>query len=52
MKQPDPLMHQRVSFVKSFVRCVGFGVLAFGHVAFGATLLIVAELISVVEELV
>ena len=52
MNQPDPKLHQRISFVKSAVRIVAGVSLMFGSIVSAGVLLIVAELIGVLEELV
>lgn len=48
---PDPVWHQRVSFVKSGLRFAGYAALALGSLAPAATLLIFAELLGVAEEI-
>ena len=48
---PDQLWHQKLSFIKSGVRVGGFIWLML-DVTVGAVLLIIAEVIGVVEELV
>ena len=48
---PDPLLHRNISFIKSFLRIVGFGALTFSLMT-GAVLLIFAEVLGIVEELV
>jgi len=51
MKQPDPKLHQHISFFKSGVRILGYIILPF-NLALGAFILILSELIGIVEELV
>lgn len=48
---PDQKWHQIISFVKSAVRIVGFIALPFSLVG-GALLLVLAEVLGIVEELV
>jgi len=61
MKQPDPKLHQQLSFVKSGIRIVAglsLALIAFGHLYDGELFLlagvglVVAEVIGIVEELV
>lgn len=53
MKQPDPKLHQIISFAKSAIRILGCGVAAVtGSVVTLAVMLLIAELVGVVEELV
>ena len=49
--QPDPKLHQLVSFLKSAVRISGY-VALFWSVGLGAVILILSELVGIVEELV
>ena len=51
MNQPDPRLHQLVSFLKSAVRISGY-VALFWSVSLGAIILILSELVGIVEELV
>lgn len=51
MKQPDPKLHQSISFLKSGIRILGYITLPF-NLALGAIILILSELIGIVEELV
>jgi hypothetical protein len=51
MKHPDPLWHQRVSFVKSGVRLAGYALIPFSLV-WAAVVLFASEVIGVAEELV
>ena len=48
---PDPKLHKTISIVKSLVRIIGFGFLPFS-ISLSAAVLVVAELIGIVEELV
>ena len=59
MKQPDPKLHQSISFVKSGLRIVaGLALVGAGwlemnpYLQAGGIILIVAELLGIVEELV
>jgi hypothetical protein len=47
---PDPRRHKIISFVKSAIRIVAFGFLAYYEIQAAAVLLIVAELIAVAEQ--
>jgi len=51
MNQPDPLLHQRLSFVKSSIRIVGYAFLPF-NLLIAAGVLILSEVVGIVEELV
>ena len=51
MKHPDPEKHQRISFIKSAVRTLGY-VFLFWDVEVAALTLVVSETIGVYEELV
>ena len=52
MKQPDPKLHQRISFIKSALRITaGISLIMMGLLEAG-TLLILAEVLGIVEELV
>ena len=48
---PDPRLHAIISFIKSSVRIIGFGFLPFNIMA-ATGLLVVAELIGIIEEMV
>ncbi len=48
---PDPKLHKAISIVKSLVRIIGFSFLPFS-VTVAAVILVIAELIGIVEELV
>ena len=51
MKHPDPKKHQTVSFTKSAIRIIGYGLL-FINIPLAAGILIVSEGIGIYEELV
>jgi len=51
-KHPDATKHKYISFVKSAVRILAFVGLAYYEIQLAAILLIVAEIIGIVEELV
>lgn len=53
MKQPDPKLHQLISFAKSAIRIVAgiFLMLPHGLIMAGSAI-IVAEILGIVEELV
>jgi len=51
MKHPDPKKHQMISFVKSGVRILGYGLIPFSLVT-ATIVLILSELIGIIEELV
>jgi len=51
MKHPDPKKHQIISFVKSGVRLLGYGLIPFSLVT-ATVVLIFSELIGIIEELV
>lgn len=48
---PDQLWHQRISFIKSFLRIAGYTLLPFSLI-WGASVLAGAEVLGIVEELV
>jgi hypothetical protein len=52
MNQPDPKLHQSVSLVKSAVRIGAGALLMWGPVWAAGLLLILAELLGIIEELV
>lgn len=52
MKHPDPVKHKYISFIKSGLRIVACGFLAYYDIQIAAILLATAELVGVVEELV
>ena len=51
MKQPDPKLHQQVSFLKSAVRIVGYILLPFS-ITTAMLALVLSEVIGIFEELV
>jgi len=51
-KYPDAKKHKYISFIKSAFRIVAFVGLAYYEIQLAAILLIVAEIIGIVEELV
>ena len=50
-KLPDPKLHQRVSFIKSGIRILGYAAL-WWSIDIAATLLILSEVVGIGEELV
>ena len=48
---PDAKKHQIISFIKSTIRIVGYGLLPFNLVA-SVILLILSEMVGIIEELV
>jgi hypothetical protein len=56
MKQPDPYLHQKISFAKSGLRIIAGGLLWFANVSLLVSLagifIILAELLGIIEELV
>jgi hypothetical protein len=52
MKQPDPTNHRIVSFAKSSLRILAGGFLCVNMLISAGVLLIVAELLGILEELV
>lgn len=50
-KQPNPKAHQRISFIKSGVRILGYILLPF-NILVAASVLVLSEVIGIVEELV
>jgi hypothetical protein len=51
MNQPDPKLHQIISFLKSTVRLTGYGALMYS-IGLGVFVLIISEIIGILEELV
>ena len=51
MKQPNPKLHQQISFVKSAFRILGYAALLFEPIS-AVILLVCSETLGVVEELV
>jgi hypothetical protein len=56
MKQPDPYLHQKISFAKSALRIIAGSMLWFANISLVVSLagifLILAELLGIIEELV
>lgn len=52
VKHPDPIKHKYISFVKSGFRILAGITLCFGEFVIAGVLLIVAEALGIVEELV
>ena len=50
-KLPDPKLHQRISFLKSGIRIIGYVLLPFNLVV-ASIVLVLSEVIGIVEELV
>jgi len=51
MKQPDPKLHQQVSFLKSAIRIVGYILIPF-NLTTAMLALVLSEVIGIFEELV
>ena len=51
MKQPNAMLHQRISFIKSAIRIIGYILIPFDIVS-AAIILVISELIGIIEELV
>ena len=51
MKQPDPKLHQLMSFIKSAIRIVGYILIPISLIS-AALVLILSEVIGIIEELV
>lgn len=51
-QHPDPLKHKYISFAKSGVRIAAGGALCFGMFWYAGALLILAEILGIVEEMV
>ena len=51
MKQPDPKLHQLISFIKSAIRIVGYILIPINLLS-AALVLILSEVIGIIEELV
>jgi hypothetical protein len=51
MQQPDPKMHQIISFLKSAIRLTGYGALMYS-IGLGVFILIISEIVGIIEELV
>lgn len=52
MKQPDPKLHQQISFAKSLFRVMAGSCMMGGSFTWAGFLFILAEILGVVEELV
>ena len=50
-KLPDPKLHQRISFIKSGIRILGYGLIPFSLI-WATIILILSEVVGIVEELV
>jgi len=50
-KIPDPKLHQKISFIKSGIRILGYGALWYS-LDIAAILLILSEIVGIGEELV
>lgn len=51
-KHPDPIKHKYISFAKSAVRIAAGAALCFGMLWYAGALLILAEVLGIVEEMV
>ena len=51
VKYPDAKKHQIVSFIKSGIRILGYGLLPF-HLVASVIFLILSEVVGIIEELV
>ena len=51
MNQPDATRHQRLSFIKSGIRILGYCFIPFSLI-YATVFLIISELIGILEELV
>jgi len=51
MKHPDPDLHQTISFIKSFIRIIGY-ISLLVNIPTGISILVISEIIGVCEELV
>ena len=51
MKQPDAKKHQTISFIKSWVRIIGYLFIPF-NLVIATLILVVSEIIGIIEELV
>jgi hypothetical protein len=52
MNLPDPKKHQMISFIKSGFRIIAGFTLAFGSLQGAGLMLVLAEVLGIVEELV
>tara|TARA_B100001094_G_scaffold331866_1_gene401689 strand:- start:394 stop:549 length:156 start_codon:yes stop_codon:yes gene_type:complete len=51
MKQPDPKLHQLISFIKSGIRIIGYFLIPV-NLFYAALVLILSEAVGIIEELV
>ena len=51
MKQPDAKKHQTISFIKSWIRIIGYLFIPFNLVT-ATLILVISEIIGIIEELV
>jgi len=51
MQHPDPKLHQTISFIKSFIRLVGYAYLPI-NLMMAMWILLLSEGIGIIEELV
>ena len=51
MNHPDPKKHQKISFIKSVIRMLGYTVLLI-NIPAAALILLISEVIGIYEELV
>ena len=49
---PNPLLHKRISFVKSGLRMIAAGCLAYGQLVYAGGFFILAEALGILEEMV
>tara|TARA_B100000700_G_scaffold267999_1_gene308341 strand:+ start:343 stop:498 length:156 start_codon:yes stop_codon:yes gene_type:complete len=51
MKQPDPKLHQILSFIKSAIRIVGYVLIPI-NILSATIILVLSEVIGIIEEMV
>ena len=51
MEQPDAKKHQTLSFIKSWIRIIGYFFIPFNLIA-ATIILVISEVIGIIEELV
>ena len=51
MKYPDAKKHQTISFIKSWIRIIGYFFIPFNLIT-ASIILVISEIIGIVEELV
>ena len=51
MNQPDAKKHQTISFIKSWIRIIGYFFIPFSLIS-AAIILVISEIIGIIEELV